>query len=56
MITFELDQLIEKTEQRINAACAEVCDGVPAEKYAQLGNEVRAALESLKQEIIAIKN
>jgi len=51
---FEHDKMIEKTGHRVHSACAETCDEVTGEKYAKLGNAVRAALETLKQEIIAL--
>jgi hypothetical protein len=51
--TFELNKLIEKTEQRIKSACEDMFDGVtlPNAKWAQLGSDVTAALESLKREL-----
>jgi hypothetical protein len=53
MTTFELDRLIEKTEERIKNACADAFDGVtvPNGKWVQLGSDVTAALDSLKGEL-----
>jgi hypothetical protein len=53
MTTFELDSLIQKTEQRIKSACEDAFDGVtvPTGKWAQLGSDVAAALDSLKGEL-----
>jgi hypothetical protein len=53
MTTFELDTLIEKTAERIKNACADAFDGVVPNdgKWAQLGSDVAAALDSLKGEV-----
>jgi hypothetical protein len=53
MTTFELDTLIEKTEERIKSACADAFDGVTVlnGKWVQLGSDVTAALDSLKGEL-----
>ena len=55
MTTFELDKLFDKTEEEIKSACADATDGVtlPNGKWAQLGHDVSAALEALKQEVEA---
>lgn len=47
-----LDQLFEKMEHRIHDACAETCDAVPPEKWAQLGGAVHSALELFKCEVL----
>jgi len=53
MTTFDLDTLIEKTEERIKNACADAFDGVVPNdgKWAKLGSDVAAALDSLKREL-----
>lgn len=53
MDKFELNKLIEKTEERIKVACADACEGanVSTEKWAKLGNDVSTALEMLRQEL-----
>lgn len=55
MDRFELDKLIQKTEEIIKVACADACEGanVSTDKWAKLGHDVHTALEALKLEVEA---
>lgn len=49
---FRLSQLLERAEQGIKDACEE--SDVPASHWAKLGEKVRAELNQLKKEILAL--
>jgi hypothetical protein len=50
----ELDKLFDQTEQRLMGVCEDGCESVSTERWAEIGDGVRAGLQTLKQQIVLL--